>query len=66
MTEVTIVDMMARRNYARNLEYVRKWPTRKPGETMRTCPTCGTEYEPRSRNQKYCCRECRPSERKDG
>ena len=66
MTDVTWGDPAAKHNWAQSQEHVRKWPAKRPGETMRTCPTCGTEYEPRSRNQKYCCKECRPSERKDG
>ena len=34
-----------------------KFPARRPGEgPTRTCPVCGAEFEPRSRNQKYCCR----------
>lgn len=29
-------------------------------ETMRKCPTCGEEFEPHSRNHKYCSKECKP------
>ncbi len=29
------------------------------------CPTCGTPFLKRSRNNVYCCKECRPSERKE-
>ena len=31
----------------------------RPGETTRTCERCGSEFEPRSRTQRYCSKDCR-------
>lgn len=32
----------------------------KPGEPpMRTCERCGTPFKPRTRNQRFCSRDCR-------
>jgi hypothetical protein len=39
-------------------------PTRQ-GETTRKCVTCGREYAPKSRNQKYCCKECKERSSRD-
>lgn len=35
------------------------YPALRMGEKTRTCPGCGAEYVPASRNQKYCTKTCR-------
>lgn len=62
MGEVTGADVFARGNLEHNAnENKYWWEPRRQGETTRTCPTCGAEFEPRSRNQKYCRREHNPN-----
>lgn len=66
MTDVSLSDVWARRKRAENSDAdICSWNPKRRGESVRKCPTCGAEFEPKSRFQKYCCKECRPSERKD-
>lgn len=64
MSDVSTADVWGSKKRAENYDSAMcGWPKRR-GEETRKCLTCGAEYEPNSRNQKYCCKECRPSERK--
>lgn len=64
MSDVSRYDVYAKRHMERNSLALRSCcKPKRMGETTRTCPTCGTEFEPRSRNHKYCKKECKPNGR---
>lgn len=60
MGEVSLIDIYAKNLVDHNSEVIRElWPPNRPGETTRTCPTCGEEFEPHSWNHKYCSKKCK-------
>lgn len=61
VSEVTKADKAAESLMFGNAEVNRNWfPPKRLDETTRKCPTCGVEFEPRSRNHKYCSKKCKP------
>jgi hypothetical protein len=66
MSDVTGCDVNAKERLVENAEArMCSWQPKRFGEVVRVCAACGAEFEPRSRNQKYCCKECRPSNQKE-
>lgn len=63
MSDVSRYDVYAKRFAERNAIAAKTLCVpKRMGETFRVCPTCGAEFEPRSRNHRYCSKECRPKE----
>ena len=57
--ETTFIDLHAASYSTYNALLNRKWFTPlKKDETSRTCLVCGSEYKPKGRTQKYCCKAC--------